>query len=149
MPDIRRIVCATDFSEASKRAYEYAVDLAAKLGAAVSVIHAYQIPAYTLPDGMVEVPVEVESSVRERLNEQLQEFTRGIDTKGVSIDAHLLDGVPYVEITHAARELKADLVVIGTHGRTGLAHLLLGSVAERVVRTCEAPVLTIRGPGNA
>jgi nucleotide-binding universal stress UspA family protein len=45
--------------------------------------------------------------------------------------------------------LKADLVVIGTHGRTGLAHLLLGSVAERVVRTCEAPVLTIRGPGNA
>ncbi len=87
--------------------------------------------------------------MRERLNEQLQEFSRSVDTKGVSIDVHLLDGVPYVEITHAARELKADLVVIGTHGRTGLAHLLLGSVAERVVRTCEAPVLTIRSPGNA
>ena len=149
MPDIRRILCATDFSGASKHAYEYAVDLAAKLGAAVSVIHAYQIPAYTLPDGMVEVPVEVEASVRERLDQQLKEFSRSIDTKGVKVDVHLLDGVPYVEITHAARELKADLVVIGTHGRTGLAHLLLGSVAERVVRTCEAPVLTIRSSGNA
>ena len=110
MPDIRRILCATDFSGASKHAYEYAVDLAAKLGAAVSVIHAYQIPAYTLPDGMVEVPVEVETSVRERLNEQLREFSRSIDTKGVSVDVHLLDGVPYqgAVITALALDLTAS-----------------------------------------
>jgi len=148
MPDIRRILCATDFSGASKRAYEYAVELAAKLQAEVVVIHAYQIPAYTLPDGMVEVPVEVESNVRQRLEQQLDEFVRSVDTKGAAVKAQLSDGVPYVEITHAARELKADLIVVGTHGRTGLAHLLLGSVAERVVRTSDVPVLTIRSKGE-
>jgi nucleotide-binding universal stress UspA family protein len=144
MADIQRILCATDFSTSAKRVYEYAIDLAARLQAEIKLIHAYQIPAYTLPDGVVEVPVEVEADIRKRLAEQLETFARSIDTKGVKVEAKLCDGVPYVEITHAARELNADLVVIGTHGRTGLAHLLLGSVAERVVRTCEVPVLTIR-----
>ncbi|MFO1435371.1 MAG: universal stress protein [Gammaproteobacteria bacterium] len=144
MADIRRILCATDFSPSAKYVYEYAIDLAARMQAEIILIHAYQIPAYTLPDGVVEVPVEVEDDIRKRLAEQLENFSRSVDNKGVKVDAKLFDGVPYVEITHAARELKADLVVIGTHGRTGLAHLLLGSVAERVVRTCEAPVLTIR-----
>ncbi|MGQ0659218.1 MAG: universal stress protein [Chromatiales bacterium] len=144
MPEIRRILCATDFSNASRRAYEYAIDLATKLKAEIVLVHAYQVPTYTLPDGMVEVPVEVESEVRKRLGEQLEAFQRSADTKGVAVRTQLSDGVPYVEITHAARELRADLIVIGTHGRTGLAHLLLGSVAERVVRISEIPVLTIR-----
>lgn len=149
MPDIQRILCATDFSTASTHAYQYAIELASKLTAEVILIHAYQIPAYTLPDGMVEVPIEIESNVRERLREQLQQFVHSIDTKEVNVRTQLSDGVPYVEITHAARELKADLIVIGTHGRTGLAHLLLGSVAERVVRTSDVPVLTIRTAGAA
>jgi nucleotide-binding universal stress UspA family protein len=144
MPEIRRILCATDFSPASTRVYQYAVDLASRLQAEIMLIHAYQIPAYTLPDGVVEVPVEVETGIRERLTGQLSDFASSIDTKGVRIEAKLFDGVPYVEITRAARDLNADLVIIGTHGRTGLAHLLLGSVAERVVRTSEVPVLTIR-----
>jgi nucleotide-binding universal stress UspA family protein len=144
MPEIRRILCATDFSPASTRVYQYAVDLASRLQAEIMLIHAYQIPAYTLPDGVVEVPVEVETGIRDRLTKQLSDFASSIDTKGVRIEAKLFDGVPYVEITRAARDLNADLVIIGTHGRTGLAHLLLGSVAERVVRTSEVPVLTIR-----
>jgi nucleotide-binding universal stress UspA family protein len=144
MPEIRRILCATDFSPASTRVYQYAVELASRLQAEIMLIHAYQIPAYTLPDGVVEVPVEVETGIRERLTKQLSDFASSVDAKGVKIEAKLFDGVPYVEITRAARDLNADLVIIGTHGRTGLAHLLLGSVAERVVRTCEVPVLTIR-----
>ena len=149
MADIRCILCATDFSASAKRVYEYAIDLAARLQAEIKLIHAYQIPAYTLPDGVVEVPVEVEADIRKRLAEQLETFARSVDTKGVKVEAKLFDGVPYVEITHAARELNSDLVIIGTHGRTGLAHLLLGSVAERVVRTCDVPVLTIRTADKA
>lgn len=144
MPEIRRILCATDFSPASTRVYQYAIDLAARLQAEVKLIHAYQIPAYTLPDGVVEVPIEVENGIRDRLTKQLEEFARSIDTRGVRVESKLFDGVPYVEITRAAKEMSTDLVIIGTHGRTGLAHLLLGSVAERVVRTSEVPVLTIR-----
>ena len=146
MPSINRILCATDFSDASKHAYAYAIDLAARLQSELLLIHAYQIPTYTLPDGMVEVPVEVESNIKKRLSEQLAEFLGSVDSQGVRVESRLLDGVPYVEIIHAARELKADLIVVGTHGRTGLAHLLLGSVAERVVRTSDVPVLTIRTP---
>lgn len=145
MPDIRRILCATDFSNASRRAYEYAIDLAARLKAEIVLMHAYQVPTYTLPDGMVEVPVEVESELRNRLAGQLDGFAKSADAMGVKVLTELRDGVAYVEITHAARELGADLIAIGTHGRTGLAHLLLGSVAERVVRISEVPVLTIRG----
>jgi len=144
MPEIRRILCATDFSNASLRAYEYAIDLAARLKAEIVVVHVYEVPTYTLPDGMVEVPVEVESELRNRLERQLEGFARSADAVGVRVIRELRSGVAYVEIAHAARELGADLIAIGTHGRTGLAHLLLGSVAERVVRLSEVPVLTIR-----
>ncbi|MGQ0568251.1 MAG: universal stress protein [Armatimonadota bacterium] len=69
-------------------------------------------------------------------------------SRGLRPAPHLIEGIPYLQIVEAAKGHQADLVVIGTHGRTGLSHMMLGSVAERVVRTSEVPVLTIRSAGS-
>lgn len=144
MPDIKRILCATDFSDAARRAYEYAIFLAGRMQAEIVVIHAYQLPAYAMPEGMMEIPVELESELQGRLQEQLDAFVKAVDTRGAAASTRLCEGVPYVEITRMAKEIQSDLIVIGTHGRTGIAHFLLGSVAERVVRTSDVPVLVVR-----
>lgn len=140
----RRILSPVDFSKASQRAFETAVDLAARLDAEVRAMHVYQLPASTLPDGVMETPTDLETVLEERLEKQLSEFVKQTATEGVNITTGLAEGVPYVEITRAAKAFDADLIVIGTHGRTGLAHLLLGSVAERVLRISEIPVLVVQ-----
>ena len=144
MFEIRRILCPVDLSEASKPAFEYAVALAAQLGAELELLHVYQLPAYALPEGGLEIPAGLEVELENRLQQQLDAFVKHSTDTSVKITTVLGKGIPYVEITHAAKQRQADLIVIGTHGRTGLAHLLIGSVAERVVRTSEVPVLSIR-----
>ena len=144
MFEIRRILCPIDFSETSKPAFEYAVALAAQLGAELELLHVYQLPAYALPEGGLEILAGLEAEIENRLQQQLDEFAKHSTEPSVKITTVLGTGVPYVEIIRAAKQRKADLIVIGTHGRTGLAHLLIGSVAERVVRTSEVPVLSIR-----
>lgn len=144
MPEYRLIVCPVDFSDTSRQALMAAIDLAARLKAEVRVMHVYQLPASALPEGVLETLSDLEATIEERLQEQLDRFVEEVDAQGVKVTTGLCEGVPYVEITEAADELGADLIVIGTHGRTGLAHLLLGSVAERVVRTANMPVLTVR-----
>ena len=144
MPDIKRILCATDFSAAAKRAYEYAIFLALKTNAEILVVHAYQLPALMMSEGMMEMPMELKTNLQNRLLEQLDAFVKAADTKGVTVNSRLCEAEPYVEIARTARDIGASLVIVGTHGRTGLSHLLIGSVAERVVRTCEVPVLVVR-----
>lgn len=143
---VNRILCAVDFSEPSARALQYAVALAERLGAEVEVVHAFQLPTYAVADGAVEFPPYLQEDLAKRLQERLEQFVK--DTAGTASKAryHLAEGVPYLEVVKAAKDHQADLIVIGTHGRTGLSHMLLGSVAERVVRTAEVPVLTIRSP---
>ena len=144
MFEIRRILCPVDLSETSKLAL-YAVALAAQLGAEeIELLHVYQLPAYVLPEGGLEIMAGLEVELENRLQQQLDEFAKHSTEPSVKITTVLGTGVPYVEIIRAAKQRKADLIVIGTHGRTGLAHLLIGSVAERVVRTSEVPVLSIR-----
>jgi nucleotide-binding universal stress UspA family protein len=144
MFEIRRILCPVDLSETSKPAFEYAVALAARLGAELELLHVYQLPAYALPEGGLEILAGLEAEIENQLQQQLDEFAKHSTEPSVKITTVLGTGVPYVEIIRAAKQRKADLIVIGTHGRTGLAHLLIGSVAERVVRTSEVPVLSIR-----
>ena len=144
MFEIRRILCPIDLSETSKPAFEYAVALAAQLGAELELLHVYQLPAYALPEGGLEILAGLEVELENRLQQQLDEFAKHSTEPSVKITTVLVTGVPYVEIIRAAKQRKADLIVIGTHGRTGLAHLLIGSVAERVIRTSEVPVLSIR-----
>jgi len=144
MFDYRLIMCPVDFSETSRKALDLAMDLAGRLGAEVRVVHVYQLPASGLPDGVLEAPADLENVIKARVQRQLDQFVGDSAANDVNVSTAVCEGVPYVEITLAANELGADLIVIGTHGRTGFAHLLLGSVAERVLRTSDVPVLTVR-----
>ncbi|MCS6799006.1 MAG: universal stress protein [Myxococcota bacterium] len=145
MPDIRRILCPVDFSETSERALRYAIDLAARLGADVRVVHVYQFPVYSLPEGVVLARPEFVTQLTTELGRQLDDLVRRHGGHGVHLEGRLAEGVPWVEIDRLAGEMGADLVVMGTHGRTGVQRFLLGSVAEKVVRSCRVPVLTVRG----
>ncbi len=146
MASPRRILVASDFSETSDRALDWAIELAARLDASISVIHAYEIPVIGFPDGGIiataDVAARIASAARAALD-KVVEVHRG---RGVAIDGVLREGVAWDEINAAAEEFDAYLIVIGTHGRRGLARALLGSVAENVIRTGRRPVVTIRGP---
>ena len=142
---IHRILCPVDFSEPSARALEYALALAERLGAHVDVVHVFQFPTFAVEDA-VALPLYLQENLSQRLGERLEQFVIEKAGEGSKATARVLEGVPYVEIMEAAKG--QDLIVMGTHGRTGLSHLLLGSVAERVVRGSEVPVLTIRSAAS-
>jgi nucleotide-binding universal stress UspA family protein len=137
---IRRILCPVDFSEPSDHAYAYAVHLAKALGAELHVMHAYQLPVYALPDGAMIPTAEVAASMSTEAQKALDRMAA---PEGLPVQRHLTEGVPHKEIERLVEELECDLVVMGTHGRTGLRRFLVGSVAERVVRTCSVPVVTV------
>jgi nucleotide-binding universal stress UspA family protein len=141
---IQRILVAHDFGDASDAALKYAIDLAEKLGARVTIVHAYEIPVYGFAEG-VALTADVSGQIRAVTSEALDRIVHAAARPGVDIHGTLRQGPAWSEITAAATELHADLVVIGTHGRRGLAHALLGSVAEKVVRTAPCPVLTVHG----
>jgi nucleotide-binding universal stress UspA family protein len=148
MPEIRRIVCPVDFSEASEYALDYASDFASRLGARIDLVHVYQLPTYALPDGAVFTGADFENKLTGELQKQLDEITERTRKRGLETESQLLRGVPHKEIVRFAQDQEADLVVMGTHGRAGIEHILLGSVAERVVRTSPIPVVTVRQPGQ-
>jgi universal stress protein A len=135
------IVVTTDFSANSAVAARPAIEIARQFGGHIVLVHALDV-ASTEP----EVPVDL-AALAAMTREQLQEFgTREIGDQA-PWTAEVVFGPPYVAVTDAAARHHADLIVVATHGRTGLLHLLLGSVAERVARTAACPVLTVRVPG--
>lgn len=138
------ILCAVDFSDTSDQAFDYSVALARKLGAQIKVVHVYQIPAAALPDGVLDAPVDYEDNLQDQLQVRLEKYVDDKAIEDIEIMAYVCQGIPYIEINEMAMETNADMIVIGTHGRTGLSHMLMGSVAERVVRTAEVPVISIR-----
>ncbi|MBX3269407.1 MAG: universal stress protein [Sandaracinaceae bacterium] len=140
---IRRILCPVDFSEPSRHAFEYALGLAETLGAEVHLAHAYQLPVFALPDGAMMPTAEMAAAVSTDAQRALDAMEA---PEGRTVVRHLTEGVPHKEIERLVDELDIDLVVVGTHGRTGIRRLLIGSVAERVVRTCPVPVLTVPPP---
>lgn len=138
MLSIRKILVPTDFSDAADNALRYAVELASQLGAEIALVHAWQLSAYASPSSDLAKGMEAD------LAKDLEGAARRYSGHAVTIHRHLRLGVPYVEIVAAGEELGADLIVMGTTGKTGLEHFLLGSVAERIVRTAKCPVLTVR-----
>jgi universal stress protein A len=148
MKPIQRILCPVDFSDTSNHAVEYAANLAVPLGAEMHLLHVYQLPMYTMPDGALLAGPETAQRVMETGQDSLNKLADKVP-KGTTVNTHLTEGVPHAEVNRLAKEVGADLVVMGTHGRTGIGHLLLGSVAERVVRTSPIPVLTVRHPKMA
>jgi nucleotide-binding universal stress UspA family protein len=129
-----RILHATDFSESSEFACTRAVDLARQCGAKLTVIHAYAEPL--MAEGFAYVP-----DIRPELEERLARIAEG--EQNVELERVLEVGTPAETIVDYAREQDCDLIVLGTHGRTGLTHMLMGSVAERVVRLTECPVMVV------
>ena len=144
--DWKRICCPIDFSDASRAAMEVAADLARRFGAELVLLHAYPIPGYTFPDGSVVASPRMMQDLADQAQKHLEEWRADAEklAGGPRVTAEKAVGEPAAEILEVARERGADLIVMGTHGRTGLEHALMGSIAERVVRRAHCPVLTER-----
>ena len=147
--DWKRICCPIDFSDASRAAMEVAADLARRQGADLVLLHAYPIPGYTFPDGSVVASPKMMQELADQAERHLEEWRAAAEglVGAPRVTTHKAVGEPAAEIVAYAKERRVDLVVVGTHGRTGLEHALMGSVAERVVRRAHCPVLTVRPPG--
>ncbi|HEY7114681.1 MAG TPA: universal stress protein [Thermoanaerobaculia bacterium] len=146
MENIRRILLATDFSPASRGAFEQALAFCRRSGAELVLAHVYRMPG-TLPADMALTPDTAEqidaklAAVAESRLRALLEEARRQEIRGRIL---LLSGAPGEAIVEAARKAGADMLILGTHGRTGVARLLLGSVASKVIATASCPVLTVR-----
>jgi nucleotide-binding universal stress UspA family protein len=140
---IQTIVVATDFSEVSNHAIEYAVDLAKQVHGRVVILHAYEIPVYGFPDGVLIAPPDVATRLGDVARNALDATVAKYSSSGVPVKGVLRVGPPVDEVERVADEEHGDLIVVGTHGRRGLSRALLGSVAENVIRTSKIPVLAI------
>jgi nucleotide-binding universal stress UspA family protein len=151
MNKFQRILFPSDFSELSTHALDYAKSLAETYNAELHVIHvvdeAYQywmaLGPNSLPVG--PSPEEMLAASTQEIEKFVQEHLGGTT---LQVRSKVLAGRPFMEIIRYARENQIDLIVLGTHGRGGLKHVLLGSVTERVVRKSPCPVLTIRHPSH-
>ena len=141
----KRILCPVDFSDASRSALQVASELARRFDGELTVFHAYPLPGYTLPEGTVLPATGMLQELAEQTDALLERWKADALKDGAPrVTTDKAVGEPAVEIVAAAEEGKYDAIVVGTHGRTGLAHVLLGSVAERVVRRAPMPVVTVR-----
>ena len=143
--DWKRIICPIDFSDASRAALEAAAEVAKRYGAKVALFHAYPVPGYTFPDGSFVASSKMLDELSEQAQRHLAEWKAIAEGMGIAnVEIATAIGEPAHEILAFAKAQQADLLVLGTHGRTGIQHALMGSVAERVVRRSTCPVLTVR-----
>lgn len=146
MIQIKRVLVSTDFSEAAARAIPFAVSLAKEYGGELHIVHVVEDSLYFAQFAYEGAPFDpsslIEGLVEDR-RKKLQTVVEGLPAD-VRCRTHLRRGVVASEIIVAAKEADVDVVVIATHGRTGFSHLIFGSVAERVIRECPCPVLTVR-----
>jgi nucleotide-binding universal stress UspA family protein len=148
MPRYERILCPVDFSESSEAAFRYALYLAEQFDGRVEVLHVYSTPVLLYPELVVWSDAD-RTSLGAVMQQQAQEQ---MDSMLANLEPHLLQrvipevvlGEPVATVLERAEQRGYDVIVVGTHGRTGLAHLVLGSVAERIVRRAPCPVLTVR-----
>lgn len=151
MITIKDILVPTDFSAFSRYALDYAVAFARSFGAKITLIHV--TPEREL-DSLRQVstyfePGQLENLLKERQSEdlkQLEDFIPADLKKGITVETVHKVGIPFLDIIKTAKERGVDLIVIATHGRSGLSHMLFGSVAEKVVRKAPCPVLSVRHP---
>lgn len=144
----RRIVAPTDFSDSAEEAWALTTRLAEALGSDVVLTHVFvEPPVYGAPPtGAAEWTVVVEA--QKWVADELERWAEGARTKGITVRTIVLNGSASQEIVRLAADEHADVIVMGTHGRTGLNRALVGSVADRVVRTAPCPVLTVRKPDS-
>jgi nucleotide-binding universal stress UspA family protein len=144
MKPFRHILLATDFSASSGAAWKRGLALARATGAKILVVHV--VPSLAQAQPVRWAYREMEAEIRADAQKRLRALVARGRKAGVRLKSLLLSGMPAHEaIARAARSQKVDLIVVGTHGRTGMAGALIGSVAARIVATAPCPVLTVRG----
>lgn len=146
MIELKKIVLATDFSTYSDSATKFGCALAEQFDSELHVLHVLQDLVAVVPEPGVAFPPpgDYMDELRKSAEQALQEVIDSAWEQGKRVVRAIRQGPPFLEIVRYAKEVDADLIVLGTHGRTGLAHVLLGSVAEKVVRKASCPVLTVR-----
>lgn len=144
MKTFKHILVPTDFSPSSAAAVALAIELATQLDAELTLVHAWDLPVYPYMELMLNA-AEVTDSVEKAAAECLEKRLTEVRARLPRAKSLLKMGQPWQQIVAALDESKADLLVMGTHGRRGFAHAIMGSVAEKLVRLSPVPVLTVRG----
>ena len=145
MKDFKTILFALDFSQSSDYAFQYALSLTRKYQARLLIVHIINVPVDLRGFYVPHISFEkLEQEIEEGAKKMMEKFCREQLGDYGNYETFLLPGIPYDEIIKKAEEQSADLIIMGTHGRTGLDHVLFGSTAEKVVRKSAIPVMTIR-----
>jgi universal stress protein A len=145
----RVILVPIDFSEHSKKTIQYATRFAARYQATIWLLHVFQVPDYAVTQyehrqvGCDQLKNQVDIA-EEEARQNLEIFERGLLNQGVDVKAFLRVGYPFEEIIQVANDPQIDLIIIGSHGRSGIKRLLLGSTADRVVEHAPCPVLVVK-----
>ncbi len=139
-----KVLCPIDFSEPARAAMKVAVDICRQFDSELTLFHSYELPGYTLPEGSVVASPKMLQDLADQAETHLAEWKKIAEEKGAT-RVQTIKGIgdPALEVVELAREGGYEVIVLGTHGRTGIRHALLGSIAERVVRHARCPVLTI------
>ncbi len=144
----KKILCPVDFSDPARAAMKAAAELSAHFGADLTLFHAYQLPGYTLPEGSVVASPKMLQDLADQAEAHLEEWRATAERLGAPrVTTAKAIGDPALEVVQLARDGAYDLVVVGTHGRTGLRRAVFGSVAERIAREAPCAVLVAHGGG--
>ena len=146
---IRSILLPTDFSRDALSAAPIAVDVLGCSPDRLTLLHAFHLPVEYTAYGAIPTGLAFEEDVGGVAEQRLEEVATELTRDGLTVDSVAREGYPPEVIVEVAREIDADVIAMGTHGRSGLTHLLLGSNAERVVQHASCPVLTVRHPESA
>ena len=146
---IRTILFPTDFSQGARAAMDHAISLAQDYKAKLVLLYVIQdisVAEWYIPSSISAA--DLVADMQKSAEQEMEKWAAEAGAKVASVERMVVRGVPFLEIIRTAKEKGADLLVIGTHGRTGIDHMLFGSTAEKVVRKAHCPVLTVRMPGK-
>lgn len=150
MNPVKKILVPIDFSDSTQEVVEVAVDLSRRYAAPLELFHAWEPIAYVRPEGYIVLSESEVTRITEHFKSDLAKVAETAKAAGaVGVETRVFQGYPTTAIVNHARHKDFGLIVMGTHGRTGVKHLLIGSVAENVVRTAPCPVLVVRAAARA
>jgi nucleotide-binding universal stress UspA family protein len=145
---VRRILVPIDFSDHADPVIEWAAHLAEEHVSEIILLHAYHVPVEFQQAEGAYLPADFWTSVKDEARRSLSHYADRLRARDIAVEEVTREGYPATVIEDEVERQGADLVVIGSHGRTGLRHLLLGSIAERVVQKVRCPVLTVKRPAD-
>ena len=143
---VHHVLVPLDFSTYAEQALDYAIALAQKLQARVTLLHVIQPPEVVKVEGGIWPSSTFLQDLEAAVTRDMEGYLARVTAAGLAGEIAVVHGVPFQEILDTAKARQVDLIIMGTHGRTGLSHVLLGSVAEKVVRLAPCPVLVARQP---